>query len=1091
MKISSFSVILVFFCLTLAGLALMPFLPVRLSPSQTLPEVNVNFNLPGNAARVVEMGATSRLEAMLARIKGVETIRSTSGNGWGRINIRFNKHTGIDAARFEVSTIIRQTWPFLPEGTTYPYISMTQSDEKAARPFLSYTVNAPANPIVIQLYTENNIKPKLAQIPGINKIDVSGAMPMEWRLEYDYKQLETLGITVQDIQSAIRDAYNKEFLGTATVDSLEWIRLSLMPKDNNAEDFNPAKIIVKNIEGKQISLDKLVTVARGEQEARSYYRINGLNSIYLAITSEESANQLDLSKKIKDKLKEIEREFPAGYEIHLSYDATEYIRNELDKVWFRSGLTLIILLVFVLVIYRSFKYLLMISLSLFMNIAIAFIFYFFGGLEIQLYSLAGITISLTLIIDNTIVMSDQIIRRHNRKAFLAILTATVTTVFSLGIIFFMDERIRLNLQDFAWVIIINLSVSLFTALFLVPALIEKLNMESRKKDCHPALDAGLQKTTVIPHLMRDSTINKGLRVKPAMTRSKVRGLRVKPAMTIRFKIFFRRFYSAFCRFTWRWRIPVCILIILAFGLPVYLLPDKMDGEGKAVEIYNKTIGSTFYKEKMKTHVNAWLGGSLRLFAQKVLEGGYFANREETIIYVTATLPNGSTIQQMNNLVQRMESYISRFPEIKQFQTNINSARQANISIQFTKESERSGFPYLLQSQLISRSIELGGGSWSVYGLGEGFNNDVREMAGNYRILLYGFNYDELWSLAEEFKSRLLEQRRIREVIINSEFSWYKDDYQEFIFDLNLERLAQEKIQPYQLFASMLPIFGQEILAGYLPGEYGMERMVLHSRQSKEYDIWSLEHIPGKIGEDKEYKLMELVKLQKTQAPQNIVKEDQQYRLCLQYEYIGAFEQGRKLLERNIEEFQNELPMGYTIKSESQYWNWGRGNNKQYALLLLIFVIIYFTCSILFNSLRQPFAVIFVIPISFIGIFLTFYLFKLRFDQGGFAAFVLLSGLAVNANIYVLNEYNNIRQRWKLSPLKAYIKAWEAKINPIFLTVISTVLGFIPFMIGKYKEAFWFPLAAGTIGGLVVSLIGLFCFLPLFMGVAKKNRKTGE
>jgi multidrug efflux pump subunit AcrB len=556
-------------------------------------------------------------------------------------------------------------------------------------------------------------------------------------------------------------------------------------------------------------------------------------------------------------------------------------------------------------------------------------------------------------------------------------------------------------------------------------------------------------------------------------------------MTVRLKILFRRFYSAFCRFTWRWRVPVCIFIILAFGLPVFLLPDKIEGEGKSTELYNKTLGSTFYKEKMKTHVNAWLGGTLRLFAQKVLEGSYFAGREETNSYMTATLPNGSTIQQMNNLIQRMESYISQFPEIRQFQTNINSARQANISIQFMKESERSGFPYILRSKLISRSIELGGGSWGIYGLGDGFSNDVREMAGNYRVLMYGFNYDELWNLAEKFKSRLLENRRISEVIINSEFNWYKDDYQEFIFDLNLERLAQENIQPLQLFSSMQPMFGQEIPAGYLPGEYGMERIVLHSRQSKEYDIWSLEHIPGKTGWDREYKLIELASLRRTQAPQNIVKENQQYRLCIQYEYIGSYEQGRKNLQRDIEEFQKVLPMGYTIKSESQYWSWGRDNKKQYNLLLLIFAIVYFMCSILFNSLKQPFAVIFVIPISFIGIFLTFYLFKLKFDPGGFAAFVLLCGLAVNANIYVLNEYNNIRQKWKLSPLKAYIKAWNAKISPIFLTVISTVLGFIPFMIGS-REAFWFPLAAGTIGGLVVSLFGTFCFLPLFMGVAKKK-----
>ncbi len=435
----------------------------------------------------------------------------------------------------------------------------------------------------------------------------------------------------------------------------------------------------------------------------------------------------------------------------------------------------------------------------------------------------------------------------------------------------------------------------------------------------------------------------------------------------------------------------------------------------------------------------------------------------------------------------MESYISQFSEVRQFQTNINNARQANISIRFTKESERSGFPYLLYSSLITKALELGGGSWSVSGLGDAFSNNVYEMAGNYRIFMYGFNYDDLWALAERFRAKMMENQRINDVIINSEFSMLKDDYHEFVFDLDLERLAQAGIQPVQLFASIQPMFGREIPAGYIPGEYGMERIMLHSKQSEEYDIWSMEHIPGKIGSEREYKLIELAQLQKVQVPQDIVKENQQYRLCLQYQYIGTSEQGRRVMERSIEEFQTELPMGYTIKQESQSYNWGRDNKHQYALLLLIFAIIYFMCSILFNSLKQPFAVIFVIPISFIGIFLTFYLFHLTFDQGGFAAFVLLCGLTVNANIYVLNEYNNIRRRWNLTPLKAYVKAWSAKISPIFLTVISTVLGFIPFMIGQYKEAFWFPLAAGTIGGLIVSLLGTFCFLPLFMGVGRKKR----
>ncbi|GHT49444.1 multidrug efflux pump protein [Bacteroidia bacterium] len=1043
--VSSFSIILAFVCLTLVGLALVPLLPVKLSPSQTLPQINVHFNMPGNASRVVEMEATSKLEAMLSRIKGIESISSTSGNGWGNISIRLDKHVNIDAARFEVSTIVRQLWPQLPEGISYPAISFNRSDEDAGRPFLVFTINSPANPIIIQQFTENNIKPQLAQIAGVNRLDVSGAMPLEWKLEYDYKRLETVGITVQDIQTAISHYLNREFMGIASIrESGEWIRIALVPDHTGANTFNPEKITVKNRNGKLISLDQLVTVSHPEQEAQSFYRINGLNSVYMSITADDNANQLDLSRKIKDKLDDLHVLFPAGYEIHTSYDATEYIQKELDKIYFRTGLTLLILLIFVLVIYRSFKYLLLIFLSLCANIAIAVVFYYFGGLEMQLYSLAGITISLTLVIDNTIVMSDQIIRQHNKKAFMAILTATVTTIASLAIIFFMDEKIRLNLLDFAKVMIINLTVSLFVALFLVPALIEKLK------------------------------IGKGRRAKG----KKRRIFRLLPFA-------FSRFYTALCCFTWRWRVPVCVLLILVFGLPVFLLPEKMEGEGKGVELYNKTLGSAFYKEKIKPHTDVWLGGTLRLFVQKVFEGSYFTDRQETSIYMTATLPNGATISQMNTLMQRMESYISQFPEIRQFQTNIQNARRADIRIQFTKQSERSGFPYLLKSKLITKSMELGGGSWGVYGLGDGFSNDVRESAGSYRVILRGFNYDELSDLTEQFKSKLLEHPRIKEVTTGSEFSWFKDDYQEFTFNLNKERLAQENIQPIQLFASLKPLFGQDIRAGELPGEYGLERIVLHSRQSKEYDIWSLEHIPGKIGDEKEYKLSELARLEKAQAPQNIVKEDQQYRLCLQYEYIGAYEQGRKMLERNVKEFKGQMPLGYSIENQDRMWNWGKDNSKQYGLLLLIFVIIYFTCSILFNSLKQPLSVIFVIPISFIGIFLTFYLFKLNFDQGGFASFILLCGISVNANIYILNEYNNIRKAIpNISPLQAYIQAWNAKISPIFLTVISTVLGFIPFMTGESKEAFWFPLAAGTIGGLILSLIGTFLFLPLFMGVAK-------
>jgi multidrug efflux pump subunit AcrB len=1043
--VSAFSIILLFSCLSFVGMALIPLLPVKLAPSQAMPQISVRFDLRGSASRVVEMEATSRLEAMLARMKGISSIESMSGNGWGSIKLRFDKHTNMDAARFEVSAIVRQTWPFLPEGTSYPQISLSRSDDDSQRPFLNYTINAPANPIVIQQFAENAIKPKLALLEGVHRVEVSGAQPMEWRLEYDYRQLETLGVTVGDIQGAIADYLHSELLGIAAVDSAEYIRLSIVPSQEEGRTLDISLIPVKNLEGRQLRLDRLVTAAHLEREASSYYRINGLNSIYLAITATEEANQLKLSEMIERQMEDIRRSLPSGYEVHVAYDATEYIRKELNKIYFRTGLTLVILLVFVLLIYRNVRYLLLISVSLFTNIAIAVLFYYFLGLEMQLYSLAGITISLTLVIDNTIVMSDQIIRKHNRKAFLAILTATVTTIASLVIIFFMEEKVRLNLLDFTKVMIINLAVSLFVALFLVPALIEKLGLERRR----------------------------------AMRHKRFR-LRVKRG--------FERGYAAACRFLWRWRGVAIVGLVLAFGLPVFLLPDKIEGENRWSNLYNSTLGSTFYKEKIKAHTDKWLGGTLRLFAQKVFEGSYFRDRSETSLQVTATLPNGATVAQMNQLIRRMETYISQFPEVRQFQTSVQGARRASINILFTSESERGGFPYLLKAKLISKSLELGGGSWGVYGLGDGFSNDVRESAGTYRVVMRGFNYDELAGLAEEFKARLLEHRRIKDVTINSEFSWFKDDYQEFNFRLNRERLAQENVEPRRIFASLHELFGRDVSAGQIAGPYGLEPIVLHSRQAREYDLWSLEHLPIAGRNGQVHKLGEWAEIEKSQAPQNIVKERQQYRLCIQYEYIGAHEQGSKMLDAAVKSFREELPLGYAIERNDMSWNWGRDGKGQYGLLLLIFVIVYVMCSVLFNSLRQPLAVIFVIPISFIGIFLTFYWFELNFDQGGFASFILLCGLSVNANIYILNEYNNLRrQRKGLSPLRAYIEACGAKLYPILLTVVSTILGFIPFLVGTGKEAFWFPLAAGTIGGLVVATVGMFLFLPVFVGVGKRGR----
>ncbi|HOP00060.1 MAG TPA: efflux RND transporter permease subunit, partial [Bacteroidales bacterium] len=117
----------------------------------------------------------------------------------------------------------------------------------------------------------------------------------------------------------------------------------------------------------------------------------------------------------------------------------------------------------------------------------------------------------------------------------------------------------------------------------------------------------------------------------------------------------------------------------------------------------------------------------------------------------------------------------------------------------------------------------------------------------------------------------------------------------------------------------------------------------------------------------------------------------------------------------------------------------------------------------------------------IGVFVTFQVFNIGVDEGVFAAMILLCGIVVNATLYILNDYNSLRRRRPLLPERiAYIKAFNTKIIPILLTILATIIGLIPFLLTGRDERFWFALAAGTIGGLLFSMIGLLVYQPIML-----------
>lgn len=1015
---SQFSIIIAFIALAILGCALISSLPVKLMPSRTLPSLTVSFSMRNAAARVVEREVTGKLEGLLARIQGVKEINSTSSNGSGYITVGFDKHTDMEQARFEASTIIRQAWPELPDGVSYPIVSASRTIKKSARPILSYTITAPGAASDIMRYAEENIRPAIGRIPGVNNVQFSGATPMEWRLTYDSRQLAALGLSPSAISGAVAEQSAYRFLGTGRTDSDEWLAIGVATA--GVDTFDTSRIYLMTKDSTMVSLDRLVKAERRDARPTSFFRVNGFTSIYCNVYADEDANQIEMANLVRRRIADLR--LPSGFELHLNYDTTESITSELNKIYFRSGLTLLILLIFVALITLNLRYMLIIIISLLLSLAISVIFYKLLGVEIQLYSLAGITISLNLMIDNVIVMCDHYRRHHNLGVFTAILAATLTTIGTLAIVFFLDTDLRLNLQDFVAVIIINLIVSLAAALWLVPALMTRLPIRLRAP------------------------------------RRRRRFVRIQLSLL--------RLYRRYIAFGRRWRRAFISAAVLLFGLPVFLLPKEIPGN----DIYNKTLGSRTYNENIRPWVNRILGGTLRLFVEDVYEGSYF-NREiaDPELYISTSLPNGSTLEQMDILVRKMEAFLADFSEIKQFRTDVYSPYQATIAVQFKKEFARNGFPYQLKSQAITKALTLGGGSWSVYGLEDrGFSNDVSESAGSYRVKLLGYNYDELEALAERFRQKLLSHRRIKEVIVSSDFSWYKNEYTEFALDPDLDALARCNLTVAELYNTLAPVFGRDMYCS--TSSRGREQILLSSAQSRDYDVWSLMNMP--FGD---FKLKDFATIKRSTAPKSVVKENQQYRLCLQYEYIGSGTQGMRLLDNDIKEFRPELPLGYTIDTPHGGYRWSDTSAGNYWLLALVIAIIFFITAILFNSLRLPLIIIAMIPLTFIGVFLVFYFTGMNFDQGGFASFILLAGITVNSAIYLLSEYRRTHD---------YIRAFRRKITPIMLTVLSTILGFIPFMIGR--ESFWYPLALGTIGGLAASIVALVLLLPVISGVRRSR-----
>lgn len=1057
---TNFTPLFVLVIVMIIGAALIPRIDVADRPRPLQGStLTISFSWPGTSAKVIEQNVTSRIEGLVSAVNGVEKVSSESYFGSGRVVVQLKKTADISAVKFEIASLVKQVRQKFPEGVSYPSIDggdvvNEKRRMETTKLLLSYSVNASLDDEQLKEYISRHIESELRKNELVQRVELTGGKSKYIEITYDPLILANYGLSAYDIEKAI-----KSFIGRNDVVGEVYASSGKTPtgiggssKEKMALYLSTTKFSrpleempIGVVEGKTVYLNDLATYEYKDRLPGSYYRINGLNTIYLNVFVDADANMIKASGELQKQIEQLCGTLDKGVYLTLTHDAAKEKESEMHKLVWRSLMSLAILMLFLWVVRRNWRYLLIMAITLAANILAAVIAYWLFDIRLHIYSLAGITVSLGLIIDSSMVMVDHYSYYRNRNMFLAILAALLTTIGSLVIVFWLPDFLQRDLHDFSVIIIINLTVALLTAYFFVPALVESLHYESRQK-------------------------------------GRVRFQRVL--------VMWKHIYTRYVVFVQKRKWIYIILLILAFGIPVHLLPSKWGNNSSMMAMldfekeepwyakaYNATFGSSFFQSTCKEPLSKALGGTMRLFSESLSTNTFYHDEERQIkLLIRAQMPLGGTAAQLNEKVILVDQFLSTFPEIERFETRVEEWG-ATIEVRFKEEFRNTSFPYILENKVIGKVITIGGTEWSTSGVSErGFSNSLNLQYRNNSIEIAGYNYDRLYRIAEDMCDEMKKNNRVVDLIIETPGHERQED--EFYMIYDKEKMA---LYDFDVVASHRTL--KEVLSGYDIDLYEDENINapihLKSNAQESFDLWHVQNAALRVGE-RDLRMTDFMAIEQREAKNCIPKENQEYALRVAFNILGSYTYASNYIKQITENFNAKMPVGYRCRNRS--YGYYEDSGTQYWLIGLVAIIIFFICAILYESLRDAFTIVLLIPLSLIGIFLTYYLTGTEFGTGGYASMVMLAGLTVNAGIYILHEY---RSYGKTDAIH-YVRAYNHKIVAVILTVLSTILGLVPFLIDGTDEPFWFSFSVGTIGGLIFSVLPLVLFLPLCLTLKKEK-----
>ncbi|MFA7458231.1 MAG: efflux RND transporter permease subunit, partial [Bacteroidales bacterium] len=468
--------------ITLFGLIGYTFLGTREFPSVDQPIITVSTSYPGANADVIMNQITEPLEQNINGIPGIRSLSSVSSQGSSRITVEFELSVDLETAANDVRDKVSRAQRFLPRDCDPPTVSKADAD---ATPIMQISVRSDKRSLMeVSDIADLTVKEQLQTIQDVSGVSIWGEKRYSMRLWLDPARMAGYGVTPIDVKNAL-DRENVE-LPSGRIEG-DRIELSIRTLGLMTSPFEFNNLIIKHDRGRIVRFQDVGRAELGPEDTRSAFRKDGVPMVVVVIIPQPGANHILIADEAVRRVEQMKKDLPEDVMVDVLYDNTQYIRASIREVRNTIFIAFFLVVMIIFVFLRDWRVTLVPVVVIPVSLVGAFFVMYLAGFSINVLSMLAVVLSVGLVVDDAIVVTENIYIRIERgmsprkagiegskEIFFAVVSTTVTLIAVFLPIVFMEGMTGRLFREFSVVIAGAVAFSSLVALTFTPMLATKL-----------------------------------------------------------------------------------------------------------------------------------------------------------------------------------------------------------------------------------------------------------------------------------------------------------------------------------------------------------------------------------------------------------------------------------------------------------------------------------------------------------------------------------------------------------------------------------------------------------------------------------------